>query len=103
MWGRLLALIQAYIPRDLVEVSVFLLCFGFFIVALVMQVECAWYITHFPLSSVEGRCGNPQRKDMLEALTTLVTLLIAFLSGKRTGYNNKEYDRHYKYKDDDED
>ena len=76
-----------------------MLCFGFMFVAIVMQLECVWYVTNYPLTSVDGRCGSPARKDMIEALTTLVTLLIAFLSGKRAGQNEKKH----KYKDDDED
>ena len=97
MWGRILAFIHEYLPRDLVELSIFMMCFGFMFVAVIMQLECVWYIHAYPLTPIEGRCGTPARKDMLEALTTLVTLLIAFISGKRNGQNSK-----YTYKDDDD-
>ena len=102
MWGRLLAVIQAYMPRDIVEICVFLLCACFTVSVLANQAICTWYIVNFPLTPVDGRCGTAVRKDFMEAMTTLVTLLIAFLSGKRTGYNNRRDDDDFKRRDDED-
>lgn len=102
MWGKLLSYIQSYLPKDLIEISVFVLCIAFMCASFAIIVDCHWYIHHFPATPVTGRCGDGARKDFLEALTTLVTLLIAFMSGKRTGENESKQNDNYKYKDDED-